>query len=107
MGDKVATKYEHVSGTLSESMVNIPLDEMDVQRWLYNRAGTEEYPMGLYVEAMHEGENLAYHPISNFREVGSCYKTRAAALGLSCDRLGQRHHKTNNGDFSRCTWNWK
>lgn len=51
--------------------MNIPLDETDVQRWLYNRVGTDDFPMGLYAEAMHEGENLVYQPHSNFREVGT------------------------------------
>ncbi|KAI6226490.1 DAF-7 protein [Aphelenchoides fujianensis] len=63
VGDKIATKYELLHGSKPVFKVTIPLNGLDVQTWVQTRAMESREPfVGVYVEAVFEGENLAFHP---------------------------------------------
>jgi hypothetical protein len=50
--------------------VAIPLDGLDVQTWLQTRADEMGEPIvGIYVEAIFDDENLAFHPRDRYPDV--------------------------------------
>ncbi|KAI1726118.1 transforming growth factor beta like domain-containing protein [Ditylenchus destructor] len=70
LGEKVASKHDNIQADHFETQVAVHLDELDVQRWL-QRGNTVSggSSIGLYVQAIHDNENLVYYPGDGFRDV--------------------------------------
>jgi hypothetical protein len=93
IGDKIATKHIHLHGySIPYGVFKVHLDTFDVQRWLRNRSDGNDI-LGIYVEALHNGENLAIHPASSETDV-CCLN-----FFVVC------HQTINNHNYRQCFWN--
>lgn len=52
------------------------LDSDDVQRWVHERVARTKRVLGLYVEAIHSGENLVVEPGTDMHNVSVVWKIR-------------------------------
>uniref|UniRef100_A0AC34QK03 TGF-beta family profile domain-containing protein n=1 Tax=Panagrolaimus sp. JU765 TaxID=591449 RepID=A0AC34QK03_9BILA len=60
MGDRIATKFIHVHGnSRPQAVYKVHLDALDVQRWIREKSDGQ---VGVFVEALLNGQNLAVHP---------------------------------------------
>lgn len=93
IGDKIATKHIHLHGySIPYGVFKVHLDTFDVQRWLRNRSDGNDI-LGIYVEALHYGENLAVHPAGSESDV-CCLN-----FFVVC------HQTINNHNCRQCFWN--
>uniref|UniRef100_A0A915DPV3 TGF-beta family profile domain-containing protein n=1 Tax=Ditylenchus dipsaci TaxID=166011 RepID=A0A915DPV3_9BILA len=68
--EKIAVKHEHIQADKAETQVQVHLDELDVQQWLQRGNGADGGSMvGLYVQAIHDNENLVYYPEDDQKDV--------------------------------------